>query len=207
MKWSLRRATRAAHKFPANVDEVCENAGYRMAAAIRDLNIPDGSFLVNMDQTQIVYAMGPEGTWNERGVKQVTVSGKDEKRAFTLCVGVSASGEALPFQAVFAGKTKASCPSSQSPAYESAMQRGIQFVPSGVTGNYWSNQRTMQLYVSKVLAPYFERHRKRIGRPKQRCALQLDCWSVHRSEEFRTWMKKNYPWIILLYVPGGCTPL
>ncbi|KZS89301.1 hypothetical protein SISNIDRAFT_469349 [Sistotremastrum niveocremeum HHB9708] len=72
LKRSVRRATRAAHKFPANVDEV-------------------------------------------------TVSGKDERRARTLCI-VSASGEA------------------KSPSYHSAMQRGIQFVLSGVTGNYWSNQ-------------------------------------------------------------------
>ena len=30
-------------------------------------------------------------------------------------------------------------------------------------------------------------------------------WSVHRSEEFRGWMKTNHPNIILDFVPGGCT--
>lgn len=30
-------------------------------------------------------------------------------------------------------------------------------------------------------------------------------WSVHQSEKFRTWIKKEHPTILLDYVPGGCT--
>ncbi|KZS86487.1 hypothetical protein SISNIDRAFT_397861, partial [Sistotremastrum niveocremeum HHB9708] len=205
MKWSLRRSTRAAHKFPDNVDEVLTQATQRMAAVVREEEIPDGAFIVNIDQTQVVYAMGPEGTWNQRGVKQVSVSGKDEKRAFTLVVGVSASGDVLPFQVIFAGKTDASCPSSDAPFYDKAMEYGFQIIPSGIPSNYWSNQETMRLLIIDIIVPYFTRQRQRIGDLDQRCILQLDCWSVHRSEEFITWMRKNYPWIILQFVPGGCT--
>ncbi|KZS96601.1 hypothetical protein SISNIDRAFT_387678, partial [Sistotremastrum niveocremeum HHB9708] len=203
--WSLRQSTRAAHKFPDDVDEVLKQAHQRMAAVVREEEIPDGGFIVNIDQTQVVYAMGPEGTWNQRGVKQVSVTGKEEKRAFTLVVGVSASGDVLPFQAIFAGKTDASCPSKNSPFYAKAMEYGFQFIPSGISGNYWSNQQTMRLLIIHIVAPYFFKQRKRVGDDSQPCILQLDCWSVHRSEEFRTWMRENYPWIRLQYVPGGCT--
>ncbi|KZT31339.1 hypothetical protein SISSUDRAFT_955896, partial [Sistotremastrum suecicum HHB10207 ss-3] len=104
LKWSVRCGTRAAQKTPEDVDNILSQAFLRMAASIREASIDDGAFLVNTDQTQVIYAMGPKLTWNESGVKQVDVLGTEEKRAFTLVVGVSASGEALPFQAVFAGK-------------------------------------------------------------------------------------------------------
>ncbi len=35
--------------------------------------------------------------------------------------------------------------------------------------------------------------------------LFIDCWSVHKSEEFRCWMVDVHPFIKLLYVATGCT--
>jgi hypothetical protein len=64
----------------------------------------------------------------------------------------------------------------------------------------------MQLFVNNILAPYFDNEKKKLGHPPHQKALwQIDVWSVHRSKEFRTWMKQNHPNIILDYVPGGCT--
>ncbi|KAG9085058.1 hypothetical protein FRC06_003753 [Ceratobasidium sp. 370] len=66
----------------------------------------------------------------------------------------------------------------------------------------------MKNWVSRILVPYFEaQKRQRNLSPDQRCILQLDCWSVHRSKEFRHWLKATYPWIMLMYIPGGCTGL
>jgi hypothetical protein len=39
----------------------------------------------------------------------------------------------------------------------------------------------------------------------QRMILFIDCWSVHKSEEFRCWMVDVHPFIKLLYVAAGCT--
>ncbi|KIJ41449.1 hypothetical protein M422DRAFT_172333, partial [Sphaerobolus stellatus SS14] len=56
--------------------------------------------------------------------------------------------------------------------------------------------------------PYFQCKKKELGRPEdQECLLQIDVWLVHRSKEFRGFMSSTYPWIILDYVPGGCTGL
>ena len=64
----------------------------------------------------------------------------------------------------------------------------------------------MHAYVNDILAPYFERKKRENGLPPtQKSLVQLDVWSVHRSAEFREWMRKNHPTIILDYVPGGCT--
>lgn len=65
----------------------------------------------------------------------------------------------------------------------------------------------MAEYVTEILAPFFETKRAAIGRPNQRCLWIIDCWSVHRSEQFLTWMRTTYPWISVIFVPAGCTGL
>jgi hypothetical protein len=35
--------------------------------------------------------------------------------------------------------------------------------------------------------------------------LQLDAWAVHRSAQFRDWIKREHPRIHLTYVPPNCT--
>jgi hypothetical protein len=62
----------------------------------------------------------------------------------------------------------------------------------------------MKTYVQHILVPYFEQYRRD---PNQICIWQIDCWSVHRSEEFRNWMYTSYPWVRIHYVPANCTGL
>ncbi|KIJ31233.1 hypothetical protein M422DRAFT_102736, partial [Sphaerobolus stellatus SS14] len=64
----------------------------------------------------------------------------------------------------------------------------------------------MRRFVEEVLVPYFEAKRKVKGYPDDLKAIWvIDCWSVHRSEEFCRWMAENHPNIILLYIPANCT--
>ncbi|KAJ7125507.1 hypothetical protein C8R43DRAFT_867773, partial [Mycena crocata] len=203
LNWSERCATKAAQKLPKNHEEVLDNAFLREAYIIRDYAVP-AALRVNTDQTQIVYQQGAGRTWNERGAKQVATVGQEEKRAFTLVPSISASGVLLHMQGVFTGKTNQSLPLG-SIHYEEAIALGYQLVFSG-TGTYWSNHDTMHLLVDTIIAPYFEETKKRLGLPPTQISIwKIDCWSVHKSEAFRNWMKKNHPTIILLFVPGGCT--
>ncbi|KAJ6621668.1 hypothetical protein B0H10DRAFT_2187938 [Mycena sp. CBHHK59/15] len=49
---------------------------------------------------------------------------------------------------------------------------------------------------------------KKLGLPPTQVAIwKIDCWSVHKSKDFRDWMKKNHPYIIILFIPGGCTSI
>ncbi|KAJ7702629.1 hypothetical protein B0H16DRAFT_1902436 [Mycena metata] len=122
--WSERRATKAAQKLPANHEQVLEEAFLREAYVIRDYDIP-AALRVNTDQTQLVYQQGSGSTWNQRGAKQVATVGQEEKRAFTLIPSISASGKLLPMQAVFHGKTTASCPSPAADRYAEAVALGV----------------------------------------------------------------------------------
>jgi hypothetical protein len=202
--WSERCSTRAAQKLPDNVSQVLSDAFLRQTCIIRDHAIP-AALRVNTDQTQTHYQMGGKRTWNKRGEKQVATMGMDEKRAFTLVPSISASGELLPMQTIFFGQTEASCPNKGARCYAEAEKRGFKFEPSRST-TYWSTQATMQSLVNDIIATYFDKKKEELGLPSKQCSLwMIDCWSVHKSKEFRDWMKKTHPTIIISYIPGGCT--
>jgi hypothetical protein len=41
--------------------------------------------------------------------------------------------------------------------------------------------------------------KEKLGMPLTQCSLwMIDCWSIHKSEEFHTWMKTAHPTIIIL---------
>jgi hypothetical protein len=207
LNWTFRRGTRAAQKLPVNVDELCLEQFLRLAITMRDKAINHPSFLVNIDQTNIRFQSISCSTFEEKGSKQVAVVGAEEKRAFTLVVGVSASGHLLPFQAIYQGKTARSLPQKSSPLFDEAAALGIKLEFSS-TDTYWSTFDLMCKYVTTVLVPYWTKEKELAGAPAdQDCVLQLDVWSVHRSVAFRTWLDKNYIWINYSYVPANCTPV
>ena len=209
--WSLRKGTRAAQKLPVDWENQCEKSAIRKAYLFKEYDIPAESY-ANSDQTQRLYAAGNKLTYAETGAKQVSVIGGDEKRAFTVLVTITAAGLMLPFQAIYQGKTDRSCPSPKSPDgntktpnYDDAITAGFRFEHSG-SGTYWSNQKTMRLFVDNTLAPYFEDAKAKLNLPPtQRSLWMIDVWSVHRSEEFLDWMHTHHPTILIDFVPGGCT--
>lgn len=202
--WSERRATRDAHKLPNNWEDLCYRAFMRLVYCIKEHDIPSELF-VNTDQTQVVYAPGSKLTWAKKGSKQVSVVGLEEKRAMTLVVSVGNSGQLLPFQAIYSGITKRSCPSPSCDKYKEAHELGIHFNASG-NATYWSTLETMKLLVDDIVAPYFAAQKQKLNLPQHhKCIWQIDVWSVHRSHDFREWVSKTHPDIILHYVPAGCT--
>jgi hypothetical protein len=206
MGWSLRRSIRPGKKTPENITQILTDATLCLVSTILQHNVPK-CLIVNSDQTGVQYSAGAVETYAPIGSKQVEVIGKDEKRTFTLMVGISMSGEVLPFQAVYAGKTKGSLPTSVAPNYTKATKElKFRFESSG-NNTYWSTMVTMQSYVTNILVPYFKSHCNQLDLPNQLCVWQIDCWSVHKSLEFRSWMRKHYPWIRIHYIPANCTGL
>ena len=208
--WSKRKRTQVGQKIPVDAPDQTRYHALRLATDIRDYSIP-ASCCVNSDQTGYYYSWPGDSTYDPIGTNQVTIVGKEDKRAFTIMVGVSMSGEVLPFQVMYGGKTNASLPEINNPtsefkdANDKAMKLLFRFEPTGVTNNHWSNLETMKIYVQSMLSVYFDKQRTLLKRPNQTCIWTIDCWSVHHSQEFRDWMLKKYPWILVWYVPGGCT--
>jgi hypothetical protein len=72
--------------------------------------------------------------------------------------------------------------------------------------NHWSTQETMQRWITHVLLPHSERMIKLHELDSNaHILLLLDAWAVHKSAEFRGWLKKEHPRIHLIYVPANCT--
>ena len=202
LKWSLRRSTRPGKKIPDGVNDILTDAFLRLVHTISENSIAV-EFSVNTDQTLVIYAAGASETYAPIGSKQVEAVGKDEKRGFTVVVGISMNGDVLPFQAVYAGQTYRSLPTSDAPYYSEATDV-LKFRFESGGSNHWSTLSTMQKYVQHILLPYFESYKRD---PNQLCIWKIDCWSVHWSEEFRDWMYVTYPWIRIHYIPANCTGL
>ena len=208
--WSKRKGTQAGQKVPTDAPDQMKAHALRLAVDIRDYSIP-ASCCANSDQTGTNYSRPGLSTYDPTGANQVTIVGKEDKRAFTIMVGIAMGGEVLPFQIMYAGKTETSLPqvnnlnSEFKDANAEAKRLRFRFEPTGTSGNHWSNLATMKSYVQNVLSIYFNEQRALLNRKNQVCLWTIDCWSVHRSQEFRNWMRENYSWILVRYIPGGCT--
>lgn len=188
-----------------NADDQIYKSFLRISLSFRDAQIRHPAFMVNFDQTQVVYHLGGGLTFDERGTKQVSVLNHEEKRAFTLTVGISGNGDLLPFHSTFKGKSNQSLPKKTAAKYDEAKEIGFIFSYSK-TDTYWATAEIVKLYISEIVVPYWNKKKEELGcLSTQECILQIDVWAVHRSQEIRDWLHRTYPWIIIEYVPGGCT--
>lgn len=204
--WTIRRSTRAGQKTPNNVNDVLLKAFLRIAYVVKHEDIPS-ALMANSDQTQVVLQQGCNTTYAPKNSKQVTTVGSEEKRAITVLTTLTNDGVLLPFQTIHKGSTSQSLPSKNSRSMSEARDMGFLF-ESSLTNTYWSTQASMQNFVTTILAPHFEMVKVKLNLPPTQCSLWLiDCWSVHRSKEFLTWMAATHHTIIILFVPAGCTGL
>jgi hypothetical protein len=199
-----RMATRAAQKTPPDAPEQLRRSFLRIVNTTRTKKIKHAGLRVNLDQTQVVVQNISDSMFAKQGSKQVSVVGKEEKRAWTAVIAVSDSGEALPLQIIMEGKTKKVVPRPDAPYMPEANSRG--FIWNWNPRTYWLSLPLMKTYVTQIIVPYFLRKKAELGyAPDHACILQLDAWSVHRSVAFRQWIRDEFPWIVLDYIPANCT--
>jgi hypothetical protein len=198
MGWTWRTSTTAAAKLPNDWRVQGVAMAKRIAYNIQLYKVHP-SMVVNVDQTGVRLVAADNKTYELQGAKSVRVIGNDDKRQITACIGSSANGDLLPLQLIFEGKTSASEPK---PTEQSKDAR----VHITHSENHWSNQETMQQWVTEVLVPYADRRILEHNIQKDaHIILVLDVWSVHISQEFRDWITKEFPRIHLVYVPPNCT--
>jgi hypothetical protein len=144
---------------------------------------------------------GGSKTWEKKGSKHVSVHGKEDKRQVTVVVSSTAEGVLLPFQVVFTGTTLKSLPKFND-GRRICEELGWDLTTSH---NHWSTLQTYKDFVEKVLQVYRVAQVQTLGLPSdQQLIWLIDCWSVHKSEEFLTWVKKKHPEILILFIPTNC---
>jgi len=103
--------------------------------------------------------------------KNVPVTGLNDKRNITLTLVVTLAGSILPFQIIYAGKTKASQP------------RDVRF-PSGfcLSQNplHWSNEEEKLKLVREIINPYIVNKRAELKLPETQKVMVI--WDVFKGQ-------------------------
>ena len=115
---------------------------------MKKFSIPP-ELVLNADQTPSNYVPVGTMTMSKRGEKSVPVKGLSDKRNITLTFVVTFSGEFLPMQIIYQGKTDRSQP------------RGFKFQ----NPKHWSNETETLNLVKEVIDPYIKATRKKLGLP------------------------------------------
>ena len=128
---------------------------------IKKYNIPP-DLVLNADQTPSSYISVGKSTMAIRGERSVPIKGLTDKRNITLTFVVSLSGEFLPMQIIYCGKTTAS------------QLRGFKF-PKGFclsqNPKHWSNEQETLELIDEVINPYIVRKRAELKLPESRKPL------------------------------------
>lgn len=195
MGFVKRKGTKAVKTLPSDFDDIKCEFVKKVNNVVNEYSVPD-SLIINWDQTGCQLVPGGEWTMEEKGSKQVTVAGIDDKRQITLLLGITKSGTLLPPQLIYAGKTERCLPQS----VEFPSDWDITF-----TETHWSNESSMLRYVDKVIVPYVNEIREELplDRINQKAIAIFDIFAAHRTNSLIEKLKSHN--IQPLYVPGACT--
>lgn len=150
--------------------------------------------VINWDQTGINYVPVSSWTMEQEGSKRVELLGKDDKRQLTALFACSMSGDFLPIQLVYQGKTIKCLPKFKFP-----VDWDVTY-----TSNHWCNELTMHQYISKIILPYIHNKREELKLPPdQPAVLIFDNFKGQCTSELLTLLDTNNISVIL--VPPNCT--
>ena len=150
--------------------------------------------VVNFDQTGIHYVPVSDWTMAEEGAKRAKLAGKDNKRQTTAAFAGSMSGEFLPPQLIYQGKT-----SHCLPHYDFPSDWHITF-----SANHWSNEDTMKEYIDHIILPYICKKREELKLASDYPALlTFDNFKAQCTPAFLTVLDQNNINVVL--VPANCS--
>ena len=107
--------------------------------------------MINSDQTPSKYVQVGCFTMAPKGTKKVGVAGIADKQNITLTLTVTMDGKALPFQAIYKGKTKQSLPKVIFPTGFSLSENMKQH----------NNTQKVLRHLKEIVIPYVEAERKK----------------------------------------------
>ena len=119
--------------------------------------------VINLDQTVVKYTPVSSWTLEKKGAKCVEIIGTDDKRQITATVAGTMSGELLPTQLIYGGKT---------PAYLPKVNFSTKWSKK-FTPNHWANEDTVLSYIYNILLLYISKVHKDLHLPTSHAALLI----------------------------------
>jgi len=120
-------------------------------------------FLLEVKQVKFLQSLSSIWTMEAAGSKRVEVAGKDDKKQLTALLAGSLTGDFLPPQIIYQGKTTRCLPN-----YDFPEKWHITY-----SINHWSIETTMKEYLDNVLLPYVNEKWKALGLADNYLALVL----------------------------------
>ena len=162
-------------------------------SAVQMDEIP-AQLIVNWDQTGINYIPVSNWTTEQAGSKRVEIVGKDDKRQLTALFGCTMSGDFLPPQLVYQGKTNRCLPRYTFPSNWDIT----------CTENHWCNEQTTRRYIMNILLPYLAQKRMEPNLAgDQRALLIFDNFKGQCTEAILKLLDENNVSVVL--IPPNCT--
>ena len=141
-----------------------------------------------------MYVPVSEWTTEKVGSKRVEIAGLQDKRQITAVFAGSLTGDFLPIQLVYQGKTEKRYPAVTFPDNWH----------NTCTPIHWCNEQTTLDYIIKIIIPYFNRKRADLKLPGTHPTLAIfDKFTGQVTEEALTVLDDNN--IYYVTVPPNCT--
>ena len=112
--------------------------------------------VLNWDQTGVKLVPSSGWTMEKQGAKRVELSGANNKQQITAVFCGSMTGEFLPLQVIYQGKTPRCHPRFRFP-----LDWDITHSP-----RHWSTEETMIQYINNIIVPHVAKTRELIGDDK-----------------------------------------
>ena len=146
-------------------------------------SIPD-DLIINFDQTPLPYVVTGNSTLNEKGDKSVPLQRKGKKKQITRTFAVSMTGDFLPMQLIYEGKTPRFLPKD----VEFPKKFDVTFTP-----NHWSNEEKSKQLLDNVIFPYLKKKKKHnLGLAEdQKSLLIYDVITGQTTENIKEYIEEN----------------
>ena len=175
--------------------EIEESYLYFIVKKIEENQIPH-SLVINLDQTPSKFVPGCNKTLAEKGSKTVSIAGSTDKRTITATFVITLSGNFLPIQLIYGGKTSKSIPAVAFPP---------EFVLSANEKHY-SNEKEYLNMLEKIIISFVEKERRSLDLDSCHPALLImDIFKGQMTELVQEVLKENN--IFLVQVPANLTYL
>lgn len=198
LSWRYRKVTCNYDKLPINWEQQGRDMIDRIAVLVKRYKV-NKNLIINFDQTGVHFIPKSNSTYETKGARHVSVMGVEDKRQITAIIASSLTGHLLPLQLIFGGSTD-KCEPMKSHRIIKA-----QFHVTH-SDNHWSTIDTMKEYMERIIQPYISHIINLYNLDREsRAIVLLDCWSVHKSKQFRDYVRRTHPNILLVYIPPNCT--
>ena len=166
---------------------------YDIVSKAERYSIPE-SLIINLDQTPSYLVPCKKHTMAAKGSTNVTIAGASDKRSIAATFAITLSGEFLPMQLIYGGKTEQSLPRYKFPESFSL----------SVNQKHYSNTTESMKFFNEVVIPYFEAERSSNNLSIDQYALVImDVFTGQMTSDVLNLLRDNN--ILVTNVPPNMT--